>query len=206
MIIMPVNTWTEFKTLVIGTKQLKFQYTENSTSYELYANESVFVWNTTVLKATSDCTDFEANHKANGNQKIMLDVGTMPAFASKTFGTKKLFKRVIGFTQALTTGANTVSWTCSFPWVKLMALELVGGEIGDIADLKVKDSNAGLITGVPNYLLNQFGWSYNIYGNYSKHYSEFDADLYAGLVIEITYTSISNKTIGVNIITNEVKT
>lgn len=71
MITMSVNTWTEYKNL-IALKQLKIQYIETSTQYELFASEyNSFVWNMVLLKDQgSDVTDFENNYKASSNQKL----------------------------------------------------------------------------------------------------------------------------------------
>lgn len=71
MIIMPINSWSEFKSLVIVSKNLNYQYKEDNASYEIYASEDVFVWNVRLLKdGGSDVSDWESNYKANGNKPI----------------------------------------------------------------------------------------------------------------------------------------
>jgi len=71
--------------------------------------------------------------------------------------------------------------------------------------MKVYDTATGTYSGVPNYMLNQFAYSVNIAKDYYVRLSQFDADLYTGMIIQFTYNSVSDKTIGFNLIMNEVK-
>lgn len=158
---------------------------------------------------TADVTDpLKAWDMLRGKYAV-VEIDKQPApspFAAKTFGIYKFFKRIHGMTQAVTTGENTVLYTITYPWAKITGVEIVGSDIGDKACLSVLDSDAGLISGTPNLLLNQFGFTVNMPKDSYRYESKFDADLYQGLKIKITYNSISNKTIGINIILDEVKT
>jgi hypothetical protein len=140
---------------------------------------------------------------------LAVGVSSTPAFAAKTVVvngvTKNLFKRVVGIRSDLTSGDNTVLYTETFALVKFMALEVVGGEIGDYVSLYVLDTTTGTFTGDPNHQLNQFGFTANVAKDFYQHKSEFDADVYAGLQIKLVYHSVSAKTIGVNFVMNEVK-
>lgn len=70
MQIMEISSWTEFKNLV-ETKQLLLQYSDNSREYDLFAPESSsFLWHTSILKESSDATDFETNFKASANRPL----------------------------------------------------------------------------------------------------------------------------------------
>lgn len=139
------------------------------------------------------------------NPTPVMNITSIPAFAAKTLGTKSLFKRVVGVQQALTTGDNTILYTETFPWVKFMAIEVIGGEIGDYVSLYILDTTTGTFSGVPNYQLNQFGFSTNIGKDFYEQKSAFDADVYAGLQIKVAYHSVSAKTVGINFVMNEVK-
>lgn len=139
------------------------------------------------------------------NPTPIISVASIPAFAAKTFGTKSLFKRVVGVRSSLAVGDNTILYTETFPWVKFMAIEVMGGETGDYVSLYILDTTTGTFTGVPNYQLNQFGFTANISKDFYSQKSEFDADIYAGLQIKIVYNSVSAKTVGINFIMNEVK-
>ena len=134
-----------------------------------------------------------------------VTVTSQTAFAAKNVGTKKLYKRVTGISQALTTGSNNVIFTVPYPWVKITGAQLIGGELGDTVSLYILDSTTGTYTTVPNYQLNQFGYSINVAKDFYESRSQFDADLYINMQIKIVYNSVSNKTIGVNFIMDEVK-
>ena len=135
----------------------------------------------------------------------VVEVQTLPAFASKTFGDKKLYKRVHGVRPSLSQGSNDIVWEVPYAWIKFMSIEIMGAENGDYCSLYVLDSEEGLITTVPNYVLNQFGFEANIAKDFYCHKSEFDADLYAGLQVKIVYNSVSAKSIGINFVMNELK-
>lgn len=156
---------------------------------------------------SADTVDFLANFqaKANRSPSQALAVSSTPAFASKSFGAKSLFKRLAGQQASLVVGSNTILYTVPFAWVKFISLEVIGGQAGDVCSLYVLDSADGRISGVANYQLNQFGFNANIAADFYAHKSEFDADLYAGLQLKMLYTSIGAKTIGINYVMNEVK-
>jgi hypothetical protein len=140
-----------------------------------------------------------------------ISINSTPAFASKSFGAKNLFKRVVGQQATLSPGDNTVLYVEQFPWVKFMALEIINGEVGDYVSLYILDTATGTYTkaqtgtAYPNAPLNQFGFNANIAAGFYAHKSEFDADIYQGLQIKIIYHSVSAKTIGINYVMNEVK-
>lgn len=126
-------------------------------------------------------------------------------FASKTVGTKNIFKRVHGVQQAVNIGQNDVIYVIPYPWCKINGLEIINGESLDTVCLYVLDSSTGTYTTVPNYILNQFGFSVNVGKDLYIHKSEFDADLYLNMQLKIVYNSVSAKTVGFNFILNEVK-
>jgi hypothetical protein len=138
-----------------------------------------------------------------------IQVQSQPAFAAKSFNTaqgiKKLYARVHGIQQALTSGANTIDFTIPYPWVKITGLMVFSGEALDTVDLSIYDTATGTYSGVPNYKLNQFGFAANISKDSFEWTSPYDADLYQGMIIKITYNSVSAKTIGINYILNECK-
>lgn len=140
---------------------------------------------------------------------LQVVVSSTPAFGSKTVTiagvVKKLYARNLGFQSTLAAGANTVTYTLALPWVKILGVEVINSEALDYVDLKVLDSAAGSYSGVPNLVLNQFAFATNIPKDYYVRMANFDADLYAGMQIQIIYTSASAKTVGFNLLTNEVK-
>jgi hypothetical protein len=126
-------------------------------------------------------------------------------FADKVLpsGTK-LYVRNYGIQQALSVGANTINYACPYPWAKLIGAEIISCEILDYTDFKVYDDASGTYSGTPNALLNQFGYGVNLPKDYYVRMAPYDADLYYGIVLKLTYNSISAKTVGLNILMNQV--
>lgn len=130
-------------------------------------------------------------------------------FAAKTMSvngaTKKFYKREHGIQSSVITGANTILFTIPYPWVKITGLEVMGGELLDKCDIMILDSTTGTYSTIPNYMLNQFGFAINVAKGLYEEQNAYDADLYQGMQIKLVYTSISDKTIGINFNLNEVK-
>lgn len=74
MIIMPINSWSDYKTIILGTKGLSIQYSEKPDRYDIYSVEQkVFVWSISLLKDEgSDVTDFESNYKSSANGPLEI--------------------------------------------------------------------------------------------------------------------------------------
>lgn len=197
-----LTTWSALKTLSTS-KNIGFQYVDEDRIYRVFLPDVNIIFGTEILKGTDDCTDFETNYKSLSNRNISQ---LNNPFAAKIFGNKKLFARNTGIQAAVVAGSNDISYTCTYPWVKVRGLEAINGEALDTAELRVYDSPAGTYSGVPNALLNQFGYTLNIAPNYYIRTSAFDADFYQNMVMKITYVSVSNKTIGINILMDELKT
>ena len=196
--------WAEFKVLISDKSRIRFF--DRDTHYYIIYIDDVGEFETSILKDSgSNQTDFEANYKNYANKRSDVTTTTMP-FTSKTLANgKKLYKRVHGIQQALTVGNNTVLYTIPYAWIKMTGLQLINCEALDTVSLYILDSSTGTYSTVPNYVLNQFGFTVNCPKDYYQNYSEFDADLYIGMQIKAVYTSVSAKTVGVNFILNEVK-
>lgn len=144
-----------------------------------------------------------------GLNPIKAVIESSPAFGSKTFwhngAVKKLYARNCGAQQTLSVGSNTLSYVVPYPWVKMVGVEVINSEALDKVDFKIKDTATGTYSGVPNYTLNQFAYAHNLPKDYYIRGAQFEADFYVGMVIEVTYISLSEKTIGINFLLNEVK-
>jgi len=160
------------------------------------------------LSGPEETSIFDYVYNLNAKAKEVT-VNSVPPFGAKSqviSGVlKKFYSRNTGIQYDLTTGSNDINFTISFPWVKIIGIECIGGEILDTAELRVYDNSVGTYSGVPNALLNQFGYTLNMAKDYYARSSPFDADLYQGMLLKITYVSISDKRVGMNIIMNEVK-
>ena len=200
---MVETSWANFKTFV-NQKSLSIQYISVGDNYFLKVIDGRFIVSCQIpLDPTnSDTIDFETNYKANGNKTVE---DTPSAFASKTIGTKKLYRRVHGFQSTLTAGSNTILFTVPYNWCKITGMQVTNSEALDYVDLYILDSTTGTYSGVANYQLNQFGFTVQCSKDFYKNHSQFDADLYLNMQIKAVYYSQSAKTIGVNYILNEVK-
>ena len=195
--------WTSFKSY-IQSKGVYPQYFGSTEKYELFYATDGLIFTCTIFKdGDVDQIDFETNFKSksNANNSILNN-----PFAAKTLpNSKKLYKREHGIQQALTAGSNIFVFTIPYTWVKILGIEVVNGEALDYCDLNILDSVTGTYTTIPNYKLNQFGFSVNICKDYYEEENSYDADLYQGMQIQIIYQSVSAKTIGINFNLSEVK-
>lgn len=136
-------------------------------------------------------------------QKIHIE--SMPVFADKFFRGMRIYRRLHGIQATLVQGSNTIIWSVPYNWAKITSVQIIGGETLDFASLIVLDSPTGTISGIPNFTLNQFGFSANISAGFFESKSKYDADLYKDLQIKIEYNSVSAKTVGFNFVLDEVK-
>jgi len=108
----------------------------------------------------------------------------------------KLFKRVHGMQASLSQGENIINFEIPYVKAKITGIECINGEPLDIVNLYIIHPTYGV--------LNQFGFNVNISKDYYEHKSEYDADLVQYLIVRVAYNSASAKTIGINIILNEL--
>lgn len=204
--------WTTFKGVVVA-RSLSIQYVVVGLNYWLKAFDGTFEVECLIPtdNTLTDTIDFETNYKSAGNKSPIQNttVTSLPAFGAKTITVsgvvKKLYARNTGIQATLTTGSNDITYTATYAWVKFIGIEVVNCEALDTAELRVYDTAQGTYSGYANALLNQFGYTMNMPAGFYEKQSPFDADLYQGMVMKVTYTSLSNKTLGINLIMNEVK-
>jgi len=135
---------------------------------------------------------------------VAIDSTQYPFASKKLADGKKLFRRVHGISAAVSTTQSSHKFTIPFTSCKITGVEIIGAETGDFVDLNILDTATGTVSSIPNYKLNQFGFNVYLAADYHQDTSNYDADLFAGLQIEIWYTSISTKTVYFNYILHEV--
>lgn len=137
----------------------------------------------------------------------VVRVNEQPPFSAKKIGALKLYTRCTGVSFSVDAGANNCDFSIPFPTVKFNGMKIVNCSIGDYVNLKVLDTPAGLISGVPNYVLNQFGYTVYMRNEYFEKRSDYDADLVHGMVIRAEYynSTGSTKTIYINYDIHELK-
>jgi hypothetical protein len=197
-------SWLQFKNYVNGAAS-RINFLEDDRQYKIFTQNGSFSLSCLVPKdGSSDQLDFENNYKNLSTTNSVLDLGFSP-FASKQVDGKKLFQRVHGVSESLSAGQNTFEFVVPYAQVKFNEIEIVGAELGDFCDLNILDSATGLISTIPNLKLNQFGFHVNIRPVYYQRASNYDADLYGGMKISVTYNSQTAKTVHVNYVLHEVK-
>jgi hypothetical protein len=142
---------------------------------------------------------------------IIPDKNTKGEIVSKqsTFNDKdNLFFRGKGVKQTITANSTeSIIYTMSYTKGRINGLEIFYGNNGDTCNFKVLDDTSGTYTTVPNYLLNQFGFDWNVDSNGLKEILPYDADLFINMQLVVEYTNNSNADteIGVNFYIHEDK-
>jgi len=98
-----------------------------------------------------------------------------------------------------------MEYTVLYPHVKFNGIHIINSEIGDKANLKIVDTPTGAYTlaqtgtAVPNAVLNQFGFDWNL-SNSQKEIIPYASDLYQGMRIVVEYINnqASSKDIYIN--------
>lgn len=198
-------SWEEMKDF-INTKDAEFQFLEMPNDYIVVARDSWFELRCFLTKENprnAEQVDFEDNFKSLAGK---LDKPVkQSSFTAKEEGGKKLFTRTHGSTFTLAVGANDCVFTVPYPQVKFNALEIVGCEKGDVVSLQILDDDSGTVSTVPNYVLNQFGFSVGVPDGFYIRESKYDADLFYGLKVKVIYESVSAKDVTINYVMHELK-
>jgi len=214
---MVVNVnWDQLKTF-ISERNLNIHSIDLGGFYSIYAIDGAFMLSTMIQKlddseVDSDQEDFETNYLVSANQKLKTEViiEATTAFSNKILPDgKKLYARETGIPEATINSGNTGSLVFEIPYelVKITDVEIIGCQKGDTVDFKILDTDVGLLTTIPLYPVNQFGFNVNMPNSrYFKKY-DYDADLFLGLHVCVEYTNNGPDpvTISVNLGLHEVK-
>lgn len=206
--------WTDFKQFVDATGAV-ISHVKLSDQYIVHATHASLVIYTKIdiegetAPVDSDQEDFETNYLPESNKSLVDSEGfpkqTQLAFASKTIGDKKLYKRDTGVSYAVSAGSNTLDFSIPFNKMKVTGVEIIGAELGDWCDFEVNDTPTGAISTIPNLKLNQFGYKVYLAKDFYKRECQYDADVIKDMVVRVVYNSITTKTIYINYIIHEVK-
>src|ERR1051325_1911784 len=193
--------WSAVRSLLTN-RNLSAQYVTMGVSYWIKAIDGAFELECIIPTdpANADTNDFLTNFQPNANKPIIdtTTVRAQPPYGSKTVlvngVSKKLFARFTGQQYSLSAGSNTITYTATYAWAKLIGVECINCEALDTVDFKVYDTAGGTYSGHPNALLQQFSYTLNLPKDFYLRMAQFDADVYAGMVIQMTYVSQSAKT------------
>jgi len=189
--------WSDIKLNIDGG--LDFFYIETIDNYEIYVQTGNIILWCDLDKDLSSEFDTLYKHKATRN------LNKNPAFKDKTIDGKKLYKRVHGQSYTVVTGMTSCELNVPYPNCKVNGIEILGGELGDYVQFKVKDTDTGIISTVPNYVLNQFGFDVYLTPGLHRENSQYDADLIQNMKVVVEFHSTVSKDIYINFILHEVK-
>lgn len=194
MQLMAIDTWSNYKTL-INNKELEMQYNEFGDRYDIFASESPFLWVITLLKNTSDATDFENNYKSNCNKQVH-QVIHISGFRRYDSGAENLYRYSVKDT-ATANDTKTIDKKFTEPVYLYGGIyEIVGNaNDGDYLEIQVIDIDNVLGYGT-NFVLATF--VEKEYINIERKYNEItseDGDLIpTGVYLRVKYTAAGSNT------------
>lgn len=126
------------------------------------------------------------NRDRDGNHVVY-----MAPYSSKSNNTHKFFKRIHGTKENCTSGQVTnIDFVIPYNNVKIYKFELIGTQEGDTCNLKFYDTPTGTISGVNNYMLNQFAYNVSLPGaEVYTNSSQYDADAIKDMKVRVEYTN-----------------
>jgi len=193
----------------------RVKWANNSTILIDIANSDLIV--ARMNDSNSDITDVnEAINFLKSDMSPSIHSKNFP-FADKVLEDgRKVFRRKHGeFGIAPAEDSVTIQHTVLYAQAKINKVELTNCKSGDQVNLKVYDNAQGHIQiamGVPpesvtpNLLLNQFGFDVEVCDGLYVDESNYDADLIAGMIVELTYKNndIVDRRVGMNITLHEL--
>lgn len=202
--------WTKFKA-ILDSKGLSPQEIDTPAwGYILSAFDGPQTYTCTIDEddnTGADKTDYETNYQPKANRSIILPA--LP-FAAKTLPDgSKLYERKHGVAggEVAAGQSETTIFSVPYPTCKITAVQVVGSKLGDQVDFRILDTPAGTVSTVPNYPLNQFGFGVYVTDGEFKEESRYDADLFLGLQLEMTYTNNGSSPVtpNYNVLLHELK-
>jgi hypothetical protein len=205
-----IMNWSDFK-IIVDKYDLNLIYFEDLNKYSL----SAFIGNKEIKSIIfkdnlSDITIFESSYKSKSNKPFAQKISP---FFDKKIGNSSLFRRTHGYKELLPAQNNNIDGlvfiNCVIPYnkAKINKMEVLFCPEGVKCDFEVYDTPTGTLSGIPNFMLNQFAFDLNIRENYHVDESHYDADLIKDMKIEIHFknSSLISKIVGVNFHFHELK-
>ena len=131
-----------------------------------------------------------------------------PFAAKKLPDERKLYRRKRGTRNTIPANSSaSITFTVPYAMCKIDQLEITNTDTLDQADFNVRDTATGTYSGYPNVVIEQFGFDVEMPMDFYVDRSNYDANLYGGMVLEVVYkNSTSNdKIIGINFNLHEIK-
>jgi len=154
---------------------------------------------------------------------IMFLQGSLPSkventsfpFAKKILSNgKKLYRRKHGVRKNCLASSDTfIDIIVPYVQCKIDEVEIINCSGNDNVDFLILDTGTNTYSQAPvaavgaNYILNQFGFNVAVSDLFYSDSSNYDADLYQGMIVRVIYknTESQDKNIGINFVLHEVK-
>jgi len=209
-------TFSEFVALVSeGAKYKFFETTETidltickgGLKFSLELPKTILNKTTRIDETNPDYTTFDTTYRSG--EVVMLGASsTVQPFANKVLENgQKLYRRKHGLAGNIPANSSAkITLIVPYATCKMDKIEVVGGQSLDKVNLKVLDTTTGNYSGTPNLLLNQFGFNVYVAANYYEDHSNYDAELYLNMQIELEYFNdqASAIDIGFNVVFHEM--
>lgn len=201
---MDIQTWADFKTLVVN-KNLLIQYVSRDNVYDIYGADGPFLWHVIIVKdGGSDQVDFETNYKSTSNLPLEYrSVDGLTKFASAMF-VDNLGYWVDGSNGILTissgqTGYVRTSFATNFS-LNGVDIHWAGANLGDCVNFEIGVYSNNDTSSENNFIqIAQFANQYRVLNEGTK---TFNVDTvktvpptYDGLTVYIRTTYVN---VGVN--------
>jgi len=193
----------------VDTKELDhFSYTQDN-HYHLLALDGILIFKHKL--DIDDNLEYETNYLPNANKKLGSFYSREP-FATKTLKDgSKLFRRKHGVFDTIPANSEkSIIFTAPYAKAKINKLEIIDANARDQIDMRVKSpvdpTTAAAYGFPPDISLNQFGFNVVVSDLLYSDKSDYDAEVYAGMQIEVVYKNRTNaaKEVGFNLIYHEV--
>lgn len=182
-----------------------------STELTIHFDAALAVGDSDIL--TAICTA----HDGTPSSEIVLpqEVSVVQSIQSSAFASKiladgtHLFKRKHGVVGGIVQPGSTGGFLFTIPYnsCKITDVEVVGSKLNDQVNFKIHDTSTGLISTVPYYPINQFGYDVFVSEGIFRESSNYDADLFLDLNLGMEYTNNGTTpvTVNFNVTLHEVK-
>lgn len=141
---------------------------------------------------------------------ISVESQNLPFAAKILPGGKKIFTRMHGKKFTINNSGEDLDFSIPYTQCKITGIEIIGVEKGDKVQFKILDDASGTYSGTPDLILNQFGFDVYPSKDFYNYKSNYDADLYYGMNLRLTYDSKDvvldpSRDIYINYILHEIK-
>lgn len=196
--------YNDWKSTTMGKGLPHFSFIKNDSTMLLSIDGSLHFFHNL---DEDDRADYENNFSSTSNSKLGNYYSREP-FATKVLkdGTK-LFRRKHGYEiEVPANSSGVLEANVEYARCKINKLEIIDANPLDEIDLIILDTPTGLISSIPDYPLNQFGFSVKVSSLLYSDKSDYDAELLKDMKVKVVYRNKTNvsKKVGINVTFHEM--